>query len=347
MEGPPVNDDYLWDGSGEPDPEVRRLEKLLGRFRRDPRRAAPWLERLPVKRPAISRVAILAAAAALVIALIGLRFAGGHGAQGWKVVRLEGAPRVGSSRIAGTGTLTVGEWIETDSTSRAEIEVGAIGQASIEPNTRMRLVKAERTDHRLALVRGTLHVRIWAPPRLFYVDTPSATAVDLGCTYTLTVDEAGAGLLHVATGWVAFDSGGRESFVPAGAVCATRPGIGPGTPCFEDAARVLREALERLDFGREEPAARARSLEVVLEQARARDALTLWHLLSRVEGDERGQVYDRLAALVPPPAGVSREGVLRGDREMSDRWWDELGLGVTTWWRLWKTPGPPRSGDVR
>ena len=25
-------DDYLWDGSGEPDPEIQRLEALLGRF---------------------------------------------------------------------------------------------------------------------------------------------------------------------------------------------------------------------------------------------------------------------------------------------------------------------------
>jgi len=35
----PRNDDYLWDGSGEPDPEVQRLEALLGRFHHD--RPAP------------------------------------------------------------------------------------------------------------------------------------------------------------------------------------------------------------------------------------------------------------------------------------------------------------------
>ena len=27
-----MNDDYLWDGSGQPDPEVRRLEELLKPF---------------------------------------------------------------------------------------------------------------------------------------------------------------------------------------------------------------------------------------------------------------------------------------------------------------------------
>src|SRR3989442_3871814 len=30
---PSMKDDYLWDGSGEPDPEVRKLETLLGRYR--------------------------------------------------------------------------------------------------------------------------------------------------------------------------------------------------------------------------------------------------------------------------------------------------------------------------
>src|ERR1039458_5028797 len=45
------------------------------------------------------------------------------------------------------------------------------------------------------------------------------------------------------------------------------------------------------------------------------------------------RVYDALAALVPPPAGVTREGILHGDRRMLDRWWDQLGLGDTGWWR--------------
>ena len=28
-----MNDDYLWDGSGPPDPGIQRLERLLGRLR--------------------------------------------------------------------------------------------------------------------------------------------------------------------------------------------------------------------------------------------------------------------------------------------------------------------------
>jgi hypothetical protein len=59
------------------------------------------------------------------------------------------------------------------------------------------LVAARWTDHRLALDHGAIEARIWAPPRLFFVETPSARAVDLGCVYTLEVDRAGAGRLSV------------------------------------------------------------------------------------------------------------------------------------------------------
>ena len=64
--------------------------------------------------------------------------------------------------------------------------------------------------------------------------------------------------------------------------------------------------------------------------------MTLWHLLTRGSPEERARVYDRLAALVPPPEGVTRELILAGNRAALDRWWDQLGVDVRTWWRLFK-----------
>ncbi len=156
-----------------------------------------------------------------------------------------------------------------------------------------------------------MHATIWAPPGNFVVDTPSAVAVDMGCRYTLEVDERGAGLLRVEAGWVGFEHRGLQSLVPAGAMCATRTGIGPGTPSFETASPAFSEALETIDFGPAGDARRA-ALDRVLAEARARDALSLWHLLTRVEGEDRARVFDRLQALVPAPAGVTRDGILRG-----------------------------------
>lgn len=257
----------------------------------------------------------------------------------WEVTRLEGSPAIGKQTIGEKGQLAMGQTLVTDNTSRAQISVGQIGEVKVGPNSRVQLVEARGDEHRLALTRGKMEAFIWAPPRQFFVDTPSAVAVDLGCSYTLEVSEDGTGLLQVTMGWVAFEWKGIESFVPAGAICVTRPGLGPGTPYFNDASTGLQSALTRFDVAKTD----AMALDGVLANAREKDALTLWHLLARTDSDQRGKVFDRLAKLLPPPPHVTREGVISGDHAMLDAWWDKLGLGDTEWWRMWKGPLPTQT----
>jgi len=330
---------YLWDGSGEPDPEVVRLEKLLGQLRH---RGNP--PSLPVRRPrTLTRTTWViggfsAAAAVLLAAAIGW-YALGRGTGGWSVLTLAGAPVVDGVRASdassGTGRLRVGKWLETDAVSRARIEAGPVGRVEVDPNTRLQLVEARGGEHRMSLSQGTIHARIWAPPKIFFVNTPSATAIDLGCEYTLNVDLSGGGLIRVTLGWVSFEGYGRESFIPDGAVGTTRPGAGPGTPYYEDAPSGYGQALSILDYSPADDARRAGALDLILTSARRRDALTLWHLLSRGTPAEREHVYDRLAVLAPPPEGVTRSAVLGGDKRAIDQWWDSLGLD-DGWWKLWK-----------
>jgi anti-sigma factor RsiW len=285
----------------------------------------------PIRRSVWVRRAF-AAAAVLTIGLGGLWLARQWSEPAWQIARLQGSPQVGSSQITGEGQLRLGQMLETDASSRAKINVGVIGNVEVEPNSRVRLLQATTTNHRLALDRGTIHAKIWAPPRLFFVETPSATAIDLGCEYTLAVDDHGASILRVTSGWVALEFGGREAIVPAGAMCVTRSGYGPGTPFQEDASERLRAALQKLDFER----GGSEALTTVLSETRNVDSITLWHLLLRVGNDERARVYDRLAALVPPPENVTREGVLNGNPDMLERWQKHLNLGVKKWWQFWQ-----------
>ena len=262
----------------------------------------------------------------------------------WEVARLDGTIQIDSAGVKDKGRLGIGQWLETGSNSRAEISVSSIGKVELESNTRVRLVETQPTEHRLELVRGKLSALIWAPPRLFFVDTPSAVAADLGCAYTLEVDLHGASLLRVTTGWVALELNDRESMVPAGAACQTRPGVGPGTPYFEDAAPEFRQSLTKVDF-ESEFAAKTSALDVMFSHMRPRDTITLWHLLPRVDGVDRVRVFDKIASYAPPPTGVTREGILNLDPHMLDLWRDELepSWAVTTpimkkvaqtYWRL-------------
>ena len=352
-----MSDDYLWDKSGEPDPEIEKLERTLAPLGdRDaplvlpeeggaPARDVPepGRDRRRTREAKLERFLIPVAAAVLVVAGGVTLALWPRPTNGWAVARIEGAPRVGARAIAATGRLAVGDWLETDASSRARVTVGpearGIGELLVEPGSRLRLLESGDQQQRLELALGAMTAIITAPPRQFVVETPSARAVDLGCAYTLEVDPAGGALVTVLAGWVSFEIDGRESFIPAGARCATRPASGPGTPCFTDASSAFKNALALLDVATDD-AARAPQLETVLREARREDALTLWHLLAQLSGEERDAVYTRLAALVPPPAGVTREGVLAGDHAMLDRWWDELGFGDMKWWRLWQRSWP-------
>jgi hypothetical protein len=197
---------------------------------------------------------------------------------------------VNDAALGTVGALRVGQWLETDDSSRAVLAVGTIGHVDVRPGSRVRLVRARETDHRLALAYGAIHAKVDAPPRIFFVETPAGTAIDLGCEYTLETDRDGRGLIHVTGGYVEFIWNGTRSIVPLGAYAVTRPDRGPGVPYVEDAPAALREALVAFDFERGGTDAVRRAWAA----ARAEDALSLWHLVTRVDAALRGAVYDRL-----------------------------------------------------
>ena len=343
-----MRDDYLWDGSGEPDPEIQKLETALGRLRHD--RPAPAFPAIPMAKPSrrFWRIPAVrfAAAAACVLAIAAAVFMWHRSnpervtlVAGWNVTRVAGVPRVGTQNLTAQHDKSVlinGQALETDAQSQASIRAEQIGEIDVEPNTILRVPRGSSGWTRLALDRGTIHASIWAPAGEFVVNTPSAMAVDLGCTYTLHVDDSGDGTLHTTFGWVGFKLGNREAFIPAGAACHTRKNSGPGIPYFEDASEDFRSALSRLDDANSSAQDRAAALEAVLAKSRKPDALTLWHLLSRAPESDRSRVYDRLAHLVAPPAGVTREGILRLDQSMLDSWWNALGFGDVALWRHWE-----------
>jgi len=301
-------------------------DELLKRARQLPATIEPSRDLWPgiaarlARRPGSPPVRLWLALAASVVALVGgwlaLRPSGGA----WSVATLSGAPTVGTRRLGARGALQVGDELATDGASRARVAVGTIGAVDVEPNTRLRLLATTATNQRLALDLGTISAQVDAPPRIFFVETPAGVAADLGCAYTLTVDSAGHGVIHVTAGYVEFAALGRRSIVSLGSWAETRPGVGPGIPYVGDAPAALRHALARFDFA----AGGARAVTLALAAARPEDATSLWHLLQRVGEPLRVRVYERLARVAPPPPGVTRAAVLRLDAAALDAWWTPI-----------------------
>jgi len=316
-----MNDDYLWDRSGPPDPEIERLERTLAPLRY--RHREEVLHQVP-QRPRMW----WAAAAAVVLSAAGIsRFAVPQPRPtAWQVTNVEGGARLGGKSAALAMQVRSGEALRTEAGSQVSLQADDVGRIDIGPDSELRAA----TDRKLTLQRGMLHAFIWAPAREFVVDTPGARAVDLGCEYTLNVDTAGNGLIRVSLGWVAFQYGDHESFIPAGARCLTQKSRGPGIPFYEDASDEFRGALNGFEHGD------TNAMPRILAAARPRDSLTLWHLLTRAPAAERGRVFDRFGQLVSLSAGVSRDAVLRQDGHAIDLCWDALGLENTSWWRGWE-----------
>ncbi len=271
-----MSGDYLWDRSGR-DAEIEKLEGMLAPFAHTRRRRRRWW-------------APLAGATLLAVAIAGLL---SEERPAWDVEWLEGG---------GSAQLAVGDWLRTDKGSRARITVADIGHVQVEPESRVRLVRTSKREHRLELERGRLEALVYAPPRLFVVDTPTAEAVDLGCAYSLEVDGEGEGLLSVFSGYVELAmKGGLTVVVPGGASCRLR-----GVPYYDDAPEALREP--------------ERDLAAVLGAARPRDTLTLFHLFPRVGAEKRALLFEKMASFAPPPEGVTRDRIVRLDRAALDAW---------------------------
>jgi hypothetical protein len=298
-----MNNDYLWDGSGQPDVEIQHLEALLTRYRS----AVPMPDFRSVvvmrRRP---RWPLAVAAALIVCAVLGaLRFYTPRNR--WRATESSGAAIVPHS------LLRAGDVVQTGQGGTVRLESPAVGTLDISANTTIRLVENRRNRHRLALASGTIHAKTTSMPGVFVIDTPRARAIDLGCEYTLTVAPGGGGELHVTAGWVELTRGYEQSLVPQGASALIRPDGELTVPLFDDALPAFRAAVR--DF------ARMHDMTTIVSLARTRDALTLLNLFRIATPDERAILYDRLNQLVPAPPSITRESVRYWYPSSTELWW--------------------------
>jgi hypothetical protein len=243
--------------------------------------------------------------------------------------------------IAGAARVPVGAWLDSGG-ARVTLAVPGVGRVELSPHTRVSIATMAASANgattgatangattsagaaangattanagaaasgaddggldELRLAHGALVADVTAPPRHFAVATPSLRAVDLGCAFSLAVDDAGAGTLSVTAGAVALVENAREVVVPAGASCAFSS-RGAAALVMTDAELALRTALSRF-------AAEPDTLRTLLATARPQDRALLRRLAAGAGSDARALVQSRLgelaAAVTQPPQQQQR-----------------------------------------
>jgi hypothetical protein len=208
--------------------------------------------------------------------------------------------QVGAERRA----VALGEWIDTKEPVTLAL-ARELGVVEVSAASRVRVQRVAQDEQRLELASGRLHAVVNAPPRLFVVDTPSSTAVDLGCEYTLEVQADGSSRLDVSSGTVVLEGGGRTTTVLEGMWAVSRPGMAPQVAIDLHATPAFVSAVQRWSDTRRDD----ELLGLVLAQAGKRDAVTLWQLRGRSERVAHEQIDARIRELLAVPASAPDESV--------------------------------------
>ena len=308
------SDDYLWDRSGDPDPEIVELERLL----------SPFGYRASSVDGAVSRGRrwvwfALAAGVAVAISVAAL-----------SLFSSDDDPKL---VVAATGRRLYEKSEFVAAAGRDRLTLDEVGEFRFRHGSRVVVerVKKDRTSLFLH-PNGQLHAFVGADakPEFFQVGTPAARCVDLGCEYTLEVFDDGSAYVHVLGGRVAFRNGDREVFVPAGAVCRADAKFGSGTPLFKEDIADLDALVRAFDEARDLPAAerRKRARALMKRTEFVEHALPIWHLLQDVDDEIAREAVVTLRRLDPTLSQIVDIDA-RPDAEVRDLWKKQL-FGY--WW---------------
>ncbi|MDQ3159616.1 MAG: hypothetical protein M3Q51_01170 [Pseudomonadota bacterium] len=349
------DDDYLWDGSGTPDPNIVALEQRLGLLAHDgaPRRRSSKPGITVTRRPRRRWRFALAAAAMFALCAIGMRGWYQQRLQWetdkpWQLIAQQGDVRIDGRLVDAGAALPTDGLLETGAATTTRLQAAGIGDIAIGEGSRLRLLETRTGRHRVELQQGRMWVRVWAPPGQFAAGVKGAEVIDLGCEFLVEVDAQGMGSMSVLSGWVKIDNLRREVLVPQGTRVRVNGDGAAGTPHAFSASQSFIEALATIDAHHGAVDPHGEEVRRLLAAARPQDAISLLTLLRDFPQLADGPMFERLAQLLPTMPGANRDA-WRADRmAVLNTWWDALPYPqVKRWWMQWPDVLPSGSGKMQ
>jgi len=347
------DDDYLWERKGAADPEVARLERLLGAYAHAdaPRRARYARSAGAGRRPRHRWRIGLAAAAVLAACTFGLSLwyqqrLQWEAGRPWRIVSQQGDVRIDGREADARASLGLDDLLETGAGTVARLRAAGIGEIAIGEESRLRLVETRTGRHRVRLQQGSLWARVWAPPGQFGVGVPGADVFDLGCEFLLQIDAQGNGSLDVRSGWVQIETRRREVLVPQGARVHLHADGDAGTPHATDASAAFVAALDAIDARDGDVDVDGDEVRRLISASRPRDAIALLSLLQAYPQLGEGPLFERMVQVLPDvPASRT---AWNADRDAQlNAWRHALPYPrIKRWWMQWPDAFPGGSGKL-
>jgi len=211
------------------------------------------------------------------------------------------------------------EILYTKASSSVYITIPDVGKLKLLSNSILKRLDEKNTAQ---LISGNLIVNNSGAVEKFKLLIPDAIIEDfqIGSSYSVNVDENENSLIKPSSGWIRVQSAQGESILSRGYELNVVKGKGIGIPYFSDADPTYVSQLDEYLFNGK----RLNVLSIVISKSSAKDAITLWNLLKRVDESHRVLVYNKLAELVSPPSSTNQNGLLNLDHGMMQSWLEEI-----------------------
>lgn len=232
--------------------------------------------------------------------------------------------RIGSTTSETLGELSENDIIETDAISRIEIQVPDVGTITLEPNSKIQRLPANK----IQLLSGMLSANKKGANKLLTLVVPEAEIKDyfLGGQFTLAVNEDNITTVNVNDGWTTIVKNDLETLLLPNHTCRIIPDSGIGLPYLNTSASAFVEAVNNYCFTNPN---NEEALISVLTKAELNNSVTLWNLMKRVTRKQRDMViYTLFGLLGDPPIGVTDEGLRTLNAEMLQKLIEEIEVKI-------------------
>ncbi len=237
----------------------------------------------------------------------------------WKIKTAEGMIFI-NGKANNTGTISEGESLLSSDSSKAEILIPRSGSIVVDQNTAIILEKAKDGDNRIKLEKGFVTIKNISEESDFTIDLKNCSVSDRSGEITVSVDESENAKISVNFGFTEISYNNESYFLNERYVCDIMDGKKPGTPYSSDAPDTLMKEIKNFDYNN----GGENSVDNITSMARKSDMLTLLAIIPRSSSLKRVTLFQTITNHFPPPANVTRRGIMKADKKMLHLWWEEI-----------------------
>lgn len=237
----------------------------------------------------------------------------------WSVRSLEGNQKINGNSVQ-NDLWNPGSTLSTDENARAKVNVPNIGTIEVGSGSSLILEKAKEGSNTVVMEKGSIRV-------VNSTNMPSLTIkigvhkiLDRGGEFSVETDKLGNAGINVKYAFVEIVFNDNHYFLKENYSCSLRVGKEPGIPIHKNASDTLKTAIESFDVlnGGDQ------ALDKIIRSYKESDVLTLLALIPKVSQLQRQIIFQEISNHFPPPETITRAGIIRLDKDMLYKWWEEI-----------------------